>query len=90
MDSSIWSHPITVVLVASLIGVFGFLIKMILNLSNTQKATTAILDNVVTRQNKSDDDISHIKEGLDTLIGEHRAMLRAGNLLSSHGQKKTA
>lgn len=80
MEVTIWSHPITVLLVASLLGISGFILKIIWDLSGTQKATTAILDLMKQRQDECDNK-------LDTVIGDVRELLGAQK--PAH-QKKTA
>ena len=94
---SILSHPITIVFLTALLSVAAWLVKIIFDISKTQEKTTTILEYVIKQQDdftrhmqKSDETLSEIKEDLKGLIGEHQMMLRAGNLISSHHQKKTA
>lgn len=93
---TILSHPITIVFLTALLSVAAWLVKIIWDISKTQEKTTTILEYVIKQQDefthhmqKSDETLSEIKEDLRGLIGEHQMMLRAGNLIASHGQKKT-
>jgi hypothetical protein len=90
----ILSHPITIVMVTALIGSIGYLIGIIVGLiSDNAKLTQAtseiseILRHVVTRQDKVDESLDEIKGNLSELLGEHKAMVRAGNLIASHAHQ---
>lgn len=95
-EINIFTHPITLILLGGLITGVGYLITTIVGLiKDNSKLTQAtaeiseILKHVVSRQDKADDLMGDIKNDLQELLGEHRMMLKTGQLIAMHSQKKT-
>jgi hypothetical protein len=90
MEISIWSHPVTLIIIGAVLGGIGFIFKIIWELTNTQKTTTAILDRLEKRQETVDADMGEIKHGLYSLIGAHNAMIRTGSIIAQHSSNSMA
>ena len=69
--------------------IIGTLISLLRDNSKLTQATSdisEILKTVVDRADKTDEMLTEIKGNLSELIGEHKAMVRAGNLIASHAK----
>lgn len=93
---SLFTHPITLMLLGALISAIGYLVVIVVGLikdsaklTQVSKEISEILQHVVARQDTTDSNITDIKNDLQELLGEHRMMIKTGNLIAMHTQKKS-
>ena len=95
---NILTHPAVLVILGctgtAIIGGIGWVIGTIISLTkDNAKLTQAtsdiseILKQVLMRADKTDEMLSEIKNDLSGL-GEHKAMVRAGNLIAQHAKNQ--
>jgi hypothetical protein len=94
LDTAIFTHPLVILAIGGLFGLFGYFVRTVVGLikdtSSQGKAISdiaEILKHLTERQDKTDDVLAEIKNDLSELIGEHKAIARAGNLIGIHQKK---
>jgi len=95
-EAAIFTHPITIFGISILCGLLGWILnaifsqgKAISTLTTTSKNIESILSHVVSRQDEFEAAMAEIGKDLAKIVTEHEMVKNAGNLLHSHGQKKT-
>lgn len=78
----ILTHPVTLLMLATLSATLGWILKSILDLNKTQAMTTEILKHVVDLAEKNASNHAALRSDFDRLRGQHEA-------LTLEHQKKT-
>lgn len=78
------------ILLATLLGVIGYIYKVILDLSKVQAGTVKVLDMILKNQEVSNANFMSLKSEFDRMKGQHDAIVQSGEILSKHGLKKSS
>lgn len=72
-----WTHPITLLLITSVIGAMAFLVKMILENNKIVYAVSEMVKEMQAEQKV-------MRKELDELRGEHHMMIKTGDMIGQH------